>query len=221
MDNRGNKIIYLSPCLLNQNLRFPGIAVESGVITELVESLIKNGVGIETIPCLERIGWGGVKRKTFYKYFPIVTKNISSIKFPLIKLFLKIWIRKYKKVCKKEAKKIIIQLHDYLNSGYSILGMITTNDSPTCGITKTMNLLELSSKYKELGIKNGFFENPSLDNMKKLIPNLCENGSGYFTSELKEQIDKNNLDIKIIGYDIWNNPSEETKKVINNLGLIL
>ncbi|MFX0023347.1 MAG: hypothetical protein ACFE9S_13555 [Candidatus Hermodarchaeota archaeon] len=221
MDKRGWKIVYLSQCLLNQNLRFPGIAVESGVITELIEALIQHGIGIETLPCLERVGWGGVKRKTFYKYFPIVSKNIGSIKFPLIKLILRIWIMNYKKVCKKEAKKVISQLKDYINSGYSILGMITTNDSPTCGFTKTMNLLELSSKYKELGIKDEIFENPSLENMKNIIPNLCEDGSGYFTAELNKQINKNKLDIKMVGYDIWNNSSEEIKKVIKNVGIII
>jgi predicted secreted protein len=219
MDNRGNKIIYLSKCLLNQNLRFPGIAVESGVITELIEALIQQGIGIELLPCLERLGWGGIKRKTYFKYFPIVSKNVGTIKFPFIKLFLRIWIRNYKKVCKNEAKKIVHQLKDYIESGYSVLGIITTNDSPTCGYTRTINLLGLSSKYKELGLKDEFFENPTLELMKTLIPNLCENGSGYFISELKKLIIKSKLNINITGYDIWNNPSEETKKVINNLGL--
>ncbi len=221
MDNRGNKILYLSQCLLNQNLRFPGIAVERGAITELVGSLIQHGIGIEPLPCLERLGWGGVKRKTFYKFLPIVSKNVGSKKFPIIRLLLRIWIRKYKKLCKNKAREIISQLQDYLDSGYSVLGMITTNDSPTCGFTKTMNLVELSSKFKELGIKDEFIENPKLENMKNLIPNLCENGSGYFTAELKKQINENKLDVKIVGFNIWNNPSEETKKVIKNLDIII
>jgi predicted secreted protein len=220
MDKRGHKIIYLSRCLLNQNLRFPGIAVENGAISELVEALIQHGIGIESLPCLERLGWGGIKRKTIFKYFPIVAKNIGTIKFPLIKLILRIWIRNYKKICKNEAKRVMYQLKDYVGSGYSVLGIITTNDSPTCGITKTINIMELSRKYKTLGLKDEFFENPTLENMKTLIPNLCENGSGYFTSELKKLIIENKLDINITGFDIWNNPSEETKKVIKNLGLI-
>ncbi|MBY8986354.1 MAG: hypothetical protein KGD65_14865 [Candidatus Lokiarchaeota archaeon] len=31
MDNRGMRIIYVSRCILNQNLRFPGIAVEKSI----------------------------------------------------------------------------------------------------------------------------------------------------------------------------------------------
>lgn len=198
-------------------MRFPGIAVESGAISELVDSLLKNGIGIEPLPCLERLGWGGVRRKTFYKYFPIVSKNIGSIKFPFIKFFLRIWLRKYKKLCKTEAKKIVYQIKDYEKSGYSILGIIMTNDSPTCGVTKTMDLLDLSSKYKKLGIKDEIFENPTLEKMINLIPNLCESGSGYFTSALKKQINNNKLDISIMGFDIWNNSAEETEKLLKIL----
>jgi len=193
--------------------------VESGAITELGVSLIKNGIGIESLPCLERLGWGGVRRKAFYKYFPIVSRNVGSIKFPVIKFFLSIWLRKYKKLCRKEARKIVYQLQDYHESGYSILGIITTNDSPTCGFTKTMDLMELSSKFKKLGIKDESFENPTLEEMKNLIPSLCINGSGYFISELKKQFRTHKLQVNIIGFDIWNNPTEETEKVLKNLEL--
>ena len=94
MDKRGKRIIYLSQCLFNQNLRFPGIAIERGAITDLLIPIIQNGIGIEPLPCLERLGWGGVNRKAFFKYFPMISKNIGSLKFPIIKLFLRLWLRK-------------------------------------------------------------------------------------------------------------------------------
>ncbi|NVM38178.1 MAG: hypothetical protein HWN81_21470 [Candidatus Lokiarchaeota archaeon] len=218
MDKRGKKIIYLSQCLLNQNLRFPGIAVESGAIAELLIPIIKNGIGIEPLPCLERLGWGGVKRKTFFKYFPMISKNTGSPKFPIIKLFLRLWLKKFKNLCKKETKKIILQMQDYNNSGYTILGIITTNDSPTCGYTKTINFLGIISKFKELGIKDEF-ENPTLEKMKNIIPSLCENGSGYFMSEITKLIKRSELEVDVIGFNVWNNLSEETQRVLGKLNL--
>ncbi len=217
MDKRGKRIVYLSQCILNQNLRFPGIAVESGAIAELLIPIIKNGIGIEPLPCLERLGWGGIKRKTFFKYFPMISKNIGSLKLPIFKLFLRLWLRKFKKLCKKEAKKIILQMQDYQNSRYTILGMITTNDSPTCGYTKTINFLGIISKFKDLGIKDEF-ENPTLEKMKNIIPRLCENGSGYFTSELAKQIQKSELEVIIIGFNIWNDLPQEIQRILNLLG---
>lgn len=219
MDKRGKRIVYVSHCLLNQNLRFPGLAVESGAIADLVTILIRNGIGIELLPCLERIGWGGVSRKAFYKFFPIISKNIGTRKFLMTKLILKIWLSRFKKICKKEAKKIVNQMIDYHDSGYSILGMITTNDSPTCGYTKTINLLESLKKYKELGMTLEKLREPNLDEMKHFIPNLCEDGSGFFTSELVKQMKKRKLELNIIGFNIWNNLTEETKRVIKNFDL--
>ena len=217
MDKRGKKIIYLSNCLLNQNLRFPGIAVESGAITDLLSILTENGIGIETLPCLERIGWGGVSRKTFYKFLPIVDRNIGKKKFFLIKIFIKIWIRHFKKLCRKEAKKIVKQIQNYIESGYSIKALITTNDSPTCGITKTINLINLISKYKDLGITMEDLENPEIEKMKNLIKNLLEDGSGLFMTKVIKQLKRRKINIKIIGFDIWNDFSEEIEKEIREI----
>ncbi len=218
MDKRGKRIIYVSKCILNQNLRFPGIAIESGAISELLIPIMKNGIGIESMPCLERLGWGGVQRTTFFKYFPMISKNIGSFKFPIIKFFLRSWLKKYKKLCKKEAKKIILQMQDYHNSGYTILGIITSNDSPTCGYTQTINFLKNISKFKEFDLKNEF-ENPTLKKMKTIIPSLCENGSGYFMSEIVKEIKRRELKVDIIGFNIWNNLAEEIEEVLSKLNI--
>ena len=216
MDNRGKRIIFLSQCLLNQNLRFPGIAVKSGAINELLTPIIEQGIGIEVLPCLERMGWGGVKRETFYKYLPLITKNIGSYNLPFIKFFLRRWLRIYKKKCSNQAIKVVKKMLDYCKSGYSIVGVITTNDSPTCGITKTIDLLDVLPRFKDLGLVDEF-ENPTYEKMKNIIPTLCENGTGYFTDELLNQIKKYKLDVKIVGFDIWNNLAEESERVLKKL----
>ncbi|MFX0042363.1 MAG: hypothetical protein ACFE8L_05590 [Candidatus Hodarchaeota archaeon] len=221
MDKRGKKIIYVSHCLLNQNLRFPGIAVQSGAIVELITILIRNGIGIELLPCLERKGWGGVSRKTFYKFFPFINKTIGTKKFPITKLILRFWLSRFKKKCRKEAKKIVNQMIDYVKSGYTILGIITTNDSPTCGYTKTINLLEALKKYKAFGMTPKALRKPNLEEMKNFIPNLCKEGSGFFTSELVKQMKKRKLKLSILGFNIWNNLTEETKRVIQHFDLTI
>ncbi len=86
---------------------------------------------------------GRVKRGSFYKYLPLITKNIGLFTFPIIRIFLRRWLSKYKKICYREATKIVQQMLDYHDSGYLIVGIIATNDSPTCGFTKTINLLDI------------------------------------------------------------------------------
>jgi predicted secreted protein len=89
-DNRGSRIVFVGNCILNQNARFPGIAIKEGAFTEFVDILLRNGVGIEQLPCLECLGWGGVSRKTYYKFQPMVLHFVDKKAFPIIKLFFHI-----------------------------------------------------------------------------------------------------------------------------------
>ena len=158
-----------------------------------------------------------MSRETFFKFLPIVDKNVGKKKFVLIKFFKKIWIRHFKKVCRKEAKKIVKHFQDYMDSGYSIEAIITTNDIPTCGITKTINLLNMISKYKDLGITMEELKNPEIEKMKFLIKNLLEDGSGLFMTEVVKQLKKRKLNVRIIGFDIWNESSEEIDNKIKEI----
>ena len=87
-DNRKKEIIFLSSCILNQNNRFPGIAVHKGAINNLIEPFLKEGIGIEQLPCLECMGWGGVSRKNIFRFLPSIFRHSNS---KLMKLSSKIW----------------------------------------------------------------------------------------------------------------------------------
>jgi len=216
-DNRSKKIVYISHCLLNQNCRYPGIATSDGIIVEILEPLLRKGIGIEQLPCLECMEWGGVSRNSILKFLPIIRKYSYSKLSPFIKLFSKIWYWNYKRLCKREAKKVANQIKDHLNSGYTILGLISMNDSPTCGVTKTLDLLGSIFKYRELEIDLEDFEHPKLEKMRNLIPKLLVDGEGTFMHELVAKLKKLKQDIKIIGFNPWDNLDEEVNKIKNQI----
>jgi predicted secreted protein len=202
-DNRSKRIVFISNCILNQNARFPGIEVEKGSFSELIEILIQNGIGIEQLPCLECLGWGGIARKTYYKFQSIVLRFIDKKTFPIIKLFFNIWLYNFIRLCKKEATKVVKRIQDYSNNGYEILGIIALNDSPTCGVTKTIDLLDGAKKLKSLGFKKEDLENPDIKEMRNIVPALCIEGSGLFISSIITKLEKNNMKVKVIGFDPW------------------
>jgi len=214
-DKRSRKIIYTSCCLLNQNRRAPGIAVCGGAISEFVEPLLKREIGIEQLPCLECMGWGGVSRKSIFRILPILFRHGDSKLFPIIKFFGAVWLWNYKRLCKKEAKKAANQMEDYKNSGYEILGVIAMNDSPTCGATKTIDLLGFISKYKKLGIKLEDLEYPGLEKMRELLPKLLVEGQGTFMRELIIELKRKKINTKIIGFDPWHDIKEEAERIKN------
>ncbi len=216
-DHRGKQLVYVSSCLLDQNRRFPGIAVQKGAIRELVVALLDAGIGIEQLPCLECLGWGGVSRGTLFRFLPTLYKHEGTKIYPLIKVMAKIWLKKYRRRCQKEAKRIISQIEDLQKSRYQILAIIAINDSPTCGATKTIRLLESIGKYKAAGVSLEDLLHPRLEQMKEVMPRVIEEGSGFFMGSLKDAMEKRRMNVPVLGFDPWQDPKSETQCIIHAL----
>ncbi len=216
-DKRSKKMVYLSHCLLNQNSRYPGIATHKGSIIELVDLIIEAGIGIEQLPCLECLGWGGVSRKSIFKFLPTIRRFSHSKLFPVIKFFGQIWYWHYKRLCKKIAKTVAKEFEDFKNSGYNIIGIIAMDDSPTCGITQTIDLLDITFNYEDYNIELEDLEHPMFEKMQKIIPKLLKKGQGTFMHHLISRLKKMKIDIKLMGFNPWHNPLDELDKIKKNL----
>jgi len=217
IDERKKRIVFVSQCVLNQNVRFPGIAVCAGACTELVDGLLKNDFGIEAIPCLERLGWGGVSRKTYFRFQTIFLAWKDTPLYFVFKFLGRLWLYRYSLLCRGEAKKIAGHIRDYIDSGYSVFGIVMMNDSPTDGATKTIDLIRAVERITSLGYDPAVMTNPKLDVMKEVIPLLCEKGEGIFTARLTRECENLGMDIGIIGYDPWTDQEAESKRVIGEL----
>lgn len=218
-DNRLKRIVFVSLCILNQNVRFPGIAVEAGACTELLKMLMRHGLGIETLPCLERLGWGGVSRKAYFRYQPFMLRHADSWYSGLLMLFARLWVFRYSLLCRREARKAARNIQDYVKSGYSIIGIISMNDSPTDGVTKTIDLVHAGEKFKTLGFSADMLTAPDIANMKGLIRSLCVPGMGIFISHLKNELERKGIRVKILGYDPWEAAAGECVRIEQELGL--
>jgi hypothetical protein len=218
-DNRRKRIVFVSLCILNQNVRFPGIAVEAGVCTELLKMLMGHGLGIETLPCLERLGWGGVSRKAYFRYQPFMLRHTDSWYSGLLALFARLWVIRYSLLCRREARKAARNIQDYVKSGYSITGIISMNDSPTDGVTKTIDLVHAGKKFKTLGFSADMLTSPDIASMKGLIRSLCVPGMGIFISHLKNKLERRGIRVKIVGYDPWEAAAGECARIEQELGL--
>lgn len=218
-DNRKGSVVYLSQCILNQNLRFPGIAVSAGACTDVVDLFLRNGIGIEPIPCLERLGWGGVSRRDYFRYQPVILRAAGTHFFPIIKPLIRLWLYRYRLLCAYEAKKIARQMADYIKSGYSIIGIVAVNDSPTDGVTKTIDLADAALTLAAMGIDSEFMVNPKLSDMRTILPRLCKEGTGIFTARLVRELERKNIPAPIVPYDPWADPKLESERIAAALKL--
>jgi len=220
-DNRGRKIVYVSCCLLNQNSISPGIATRKAAFTELIQLFLNNDIGIEQLPCMECILWGGVSRKTIRKTQPFVFNSVGKMWFPIIEFFSNIVIRKTKNGCRKSAKQVVARMQDYINEGYEIIGILGVNGSPTCGVNLTMNYVNIVKNKKHLALTLEDLIHPQLEKMINLETKVRINGSGYFFNHIIKELRKRKLDIKVLGIDPLLKPEVEVEKIAGILNLKL
>ena len=219
MDNRGKRVVYVSRCLLNQNLRFPGIAVMAGPIPEVIALFLKNGIGIEQLPCLEALGWGGVSRTGYFRLQPFAFRAAGSVWEVPAQVLTRIWLANFRRLCRREARKVADRIEDFKRSGCSVLAIVAANDSPTCGATRTIDLAQSARTLKRLGYQAADLERPRLETMREIIPRLITNGQGLFMGELIEQLVKRDLAVEVIGFDPWADAATETDRLARRLDL--
>ena len=114
-DKRSGKIVIVCHCILNVHSLEDNLAVYPGLEEEIVELLVKKGVGIYQIPCPE-IELSGIFRKALPK---------ESYKH-----------EKIRTVYKQLAETITCTLNWYVKKGYYIKAVLGAEGSPTCGINK-------------------------------------------------------------------------------------
>ena len=112
-DKRSGKIVVVSHCILNVHSLEDNLAIYPGLEQEVVELLIKKGVGIYQIPCPE-IELSSIFRKALPK---------EAYDHP-----------KIRKAYRKMAGEIAQTLRSYTKKGYQISAVLGAEGSPTCGI---------------------------------------------------------------------------------------
>jgi hypothetical protein len=86
-DDRGNRVVFLSHCLLDENVRYLGGAFHSGAVPGTV-GLLASGVGVCQLPCPEQRTWGGVHKPAMMLGYGLRDSPLYRFRQPLFRLFL-------------------------------------------------------------------------------------------------------------------------------------
>lgn len=115
-DSRSKKIIFLANCLLNANNKVFEIARYKGMFSEVLQTLDKYGIGIIQMPCPETLYCGNQRWHT--------TRNLYDN-------------AGYRRFCREMASPMADYMENYSKVGYEVVGILTCDGSPSCGITKS------------------------------------------------------------------------------------
>jgi predicted secreted protein len=173
----------------------------AGAIVELVSPLIEKGIGIQQLPCPEKMLWGGINRLKVMNWDRKEDKD---------------WILGFNDFCKNLAKDAVDEMEDAVVNGYSVLGVIAMDGSPTCGTTRTQDIPEAWIKLAEI---TNNFKDISMEKMDEASKTLGADkpGSGRFMGSIIDEIKKRELDIPVIGFDSYNDFGKEQKKIFKEL----
>lgn len=154
-DNRSRRVIFVSNCWLNLNMRFPGGASMPGADVPLIKMLLDYGVGIVQMPCPEHKCFGLEK-------YEFGNSDADEVR----------------KCYRLQAREVVKQIIDFKEAGYSIVGVMGMNPSPSCGV--------------EVSKGKGLLLNLNTDATEY-------NESGVFMEEIMALINAENIDVRVFG----------------------
>lgn len=65
-------------------------------------------------------------------------------------------------------------MEDYTKEGHTVIGVVGVNDSPTCGVTKTISLLDALKQKKLLGIQIEDLERSRIERFAHVLLIPCK-----------------------------------------------
>ena len=192
-DARSGKVVFLSHCLLNQNVRYLGGAFRPGAVDEVTEVFRRDGVGLCQLRCPEEAAWGGVLKRLLLTAFGSRGTLRHRLRRPLLALFG--WYTRlfYRRLAAKAAR----QIADYVRSGFDVVGVVGVADSPSCGVHRTLDLegaLEAVADVPLSALTSRFMN-------ERVVAAHARAGAGWFTAALARSLRKRGLRVPFFEID--------------------
>jgi predicted secreted protein len=137
-DERSGRVLVVSHCLLNENVRYLGGATRPGAVEEVVHATLDAGVGLVQMPCPEQHAWGGVLKRHMLATYGRGGRwsDRRMLRRPLSAAATTWTSTRVASL----ARDVASQVQDYQRSGLRVAGIVGVGGSPSCGVTCTMDL---------------------------------------------------------------------------------
>lgn len=193
-DERGGQVVLLSHCLLNENTRYLGGAGRAGCVREIVDACAAEGLGMVQMPCPEEAAWGGVlKRRLLFAY-----GSRRWLPRPLRSLLLRAVLTYtglvYRRLARQTARRVV----DYLDSGLHVAAIVGVDGSPSCGLTRTMNMPVALD-----GLCEVHRDTITVDEMNQIVRDARTEGRGLYTEAIQRQLHQRGLLVPYLAHDLF------------------
>jgi predicted secreted protein len=192
-DSRTKKVVFLSHCILNENTRYLGGAGRGACVREIMEQCLAADIGMVQTPCPEQLAWGGVSKRLLLRAYGAK----GTLPFRFRQMLLPLVIAYTRFVYRRIAKQAAKQIEDYLDSGYTVVGVVGVDGSPSCGVGKTLDLRGSFDSITEIEV-----ESLTAHKMNDIVRRNLKDGGGLFTSALKEELEGRGIAVPFLAHDL-------------------
>lgn len=191
-DERGGRVLFVSHCLLNENVRYQGGAGRRGAVDEIVDECRLRGLGICQMPCPEQRAWGGVlKRFTTPIYGRHRLRSVAPAMWGLFQLHTR-------GVYGRIASGVAADIADYARSGLDVVGVVGVGASPSCGVHTTLQMRRTVQTLARCELS-------TLDretfNREVIVGGVIA-GQGLFVRALRRAIRRRGIDVPFLEHDL-------------------
>jgi uncharacterized protein YbbK (DUF523 family) len=179
--------VFLSHCLLNENTRYLGGACRPGCVREIVQQCLDRGIGMVQMPCPEQLAWGGVIKRHLLAFHG---SSVLPPK-PVVMAYTRVVFRRL-------ARSVAAQIADYVRSGYSVVGIVAVDGSPSCGLRKTVDIPGFLGELPSLDPAGA-----SVDRENAIIRRHVVPGQGLFVIALERALRRRGLNIPFQAHDLF------------------
>jgi predicted secreted protein len=191
-DQRSRRVVFLSHCLLNENTRYLGGACRRGAVGEVVQACLDGGLGIVQMPCPEQHAWGGVLKRRLLWFFGAE----GTLRYRLRSVLLPVSLWYTRRVYRKIARQVVDQVADYQSSGFTVVGIVGVEGSPSCGVRRTLDTkrsLELLGRLPSAA---------QASDMNAIVRACLVEGSGMFVELLRENLERRGVVVPFLAHDL-------------------
>lgn len=194
VDERGRRVVFVSHCLLNQNVRYLGGAFRSGAVEEVVEGFLRRGVGIQQMPCPEQRAWGGVLKRWI---LPVYGSG-GTISGRLRRAALPLFLAYSRWIYRRMAAAVVRDMEDYLRAGFEVVGIVGIGGSPSCGVRQRLDLAAAAEVLAAADLDR--LDREAL-NREAIAANVVA-GEGLFMAAVRRQVQRRHLEVRFLEHDL-------------------
>lgn len=191
-DQRSRKVVFLSHCLLNENTRYLGGACRQGCLSEILDVCITKGFGIVQMPCPEQHAWGGVLKRRLLPF--LGSEGTLFFRLGGVLLPAMLWYTRY--LYHTLARQVANQVRDYVSSGFTVVGIVGVDGSPSCGVRQTLDM------RRSLGLVARLSATAGIMDMNAIVQGCLADGRGIFVELLLKEFQRRHLEVPLLAHDL-------------------